>query len=858
MVKRVLSGIYFALALFTLAIISSSNAEAVDIDLEPINFTFNPSYPLIGEEMEISFEIVNNGNEPANEVKIVVWNSTSECDVDDECVPVFQTTETTIDQNKKAIIEFMCKPDGIDGCGGVGDHTLTISVDYEDDIVETNEDNNKIVHEYEVFSEGLADLRRAEGELFPILITPEVPAVGDSVDLIVFFENGGRDSCTEFKIKFEQTLDGQTGTVEDPRVYTIIEPGAPAQFNITWQPDKVGTYEITITLDSGSDIEEFNEDDNTFSMEFYIREHTPELTLNVFRNITVNPTDYWLDDIYSGHEVNLTTYILNEDYATSASSVRVGYYDLPQNGTESLIGYAFIDTLENATRNGNEIFAGTDSATVTWRSDSGTEILGNHTIIVRVDPLDEIEEWVEDDNNFTFRLVVLESKPDINIVDLQVIGEPVRGIPSDIQATVFNEGSAYVSNYPIEIRIDGELIDSWEVTVNQGEFLNLTISHTWQVQQPSISVVGDSASKFDELNENNNVNSLLINVAAPEYDFGMSEITANDPLFKGDHMQVSFLVTNKRAEIPDFKFSLYVDNSTTPELQSYGIDGNAIYYVLEENLGYNETRLVSIFWRTTDAAGEFNITVIGEISGSDFVDLNETDNKLNLSVTVKPRNFQLSVEMRNLPNTIYLNQTLEISVSALNFGPEICCECPDDTMNMSGASADCIGAEISLFIDGELFEIYQTEPLGRVNGEEIRTFFWTPLEAGEYLIEARIDPDNIIDEFDETDNEASANVNVTIEEYVEEEPVVVDDEDSLINEPLVWVPLIGLSLAGIGAFIYSRIGDGGDYFDNYEPNSSQGGQVNTQQSGFRYNPETGETIDMRTGEIIQEGGKKKN
>ena len=130
--------------------------------------------------------------------------------------------------------------------------------------------------------------------------------------------------------------------------------------------------------------------------------------------------------------------------------------------------------------------------------------------------------------------------------------------------------------------------------------------------------------------------------------------------------------------------------------------------VFEENLGYNESRSVSIFWRTTDVAGDFNLTVVGEISGSDFVDLNETDNILNLNVTVKPRNFQLSVEMRNLPNTIYLNQTLEISVSALNFGPEICCECPDDTINMTGASADCIGAEISLFIDGELFEIYQT------------------------------------------------------------------------------------------------------------------------------------------------------
>ena len=115
------------------------------------------------------------------------------------------------------------------------------------------------------------------------------------------------------------------------------------------------------------------------------------MTLNEFRNITVDPVDYWLDDIYSGHEVNLTTFILNEDYVTSASSVRVGYYDLPENGTETLIGYAFIDNLENATRNGNEIFAGTDSATVTWKSDTGTDILGNHTIIVRVDPLDEIE-----------------------------------------------------------------------------------------------------------------------------------------------------------------------------------------------------------------------------------------------------------------------------------------------------------------------------------------------------------------------------------------------------------------------------------------------------------------------------------
>ena len=857
MVNRLLTAMYFAFTFFVLSLLFSSNAEAVDVDLEPINFTFNPDYPINGEPIEISFEVVNNGNEPANEVKIVVWNSTSECDSDDQCVPVFESTESVIDQTKKATIEFTCKPDGLDGCGGLGDHVLTISIDYEEDIDETNEDNNKIVHEYTVFEQELADLGVNDGELFPIIFTPEVPAIGDSVDILVVFENSGRDSCTEFKIKFEQSINGETKTIDDPRVYTIIDPGAPAQFNITWQPDEVGLFQINIYLDSGEDIEEFNEDDNVFSQEVYVREHTPELTLNEFRNISVDPVDYWLEDIFTSHEVNLTTYILNEDYVTSASSVRVGYYDLPENGTESLIGYAFIDNIDNATRNGEEIFGGTESATVTWSSETGTDILGNHTIIVRIDPLNEIEEWVEDDNNFSFRLVVLESKPDINILDLQVIGKPIRGIPSDIQVTIFNEGSAYVSKFPIDLRIDGELINSWEITANQGEFLNLTVSHTWQVQQPSISVRGDPSSQFDELDEDNNVNSLLVNVAAPEYDFSIIDMTANDPVFKGDHMELSLLIVNNRAEIPDFQFSLYVDNSSTPEFQNYDFEGNPVYYKYEENLGYNETRLVTLFWRTTDTAGSFNLTVIGEISGNDFVDMNETDNIANLSVIVKPRNFQLSVEMRNLPNTIFLNQTLEITVSALNFGPEICCECPQDTMNMTGASSDCIGAEISLFIDGELFEIYQTEPLGRVNGEEVRTFFWTPVEPGQYLIEAKIDPDNIIDEFDETDNEASANVNVTIEEFVEEEKVVVEDDDSLINEPLVWLPLIGLSIAGIGMFIYNRIGDSGDYFDDYgDSDNLQSSGVKTQQSGFRFNPETGETIDLKTGEIIGKDGKK--
>ena len=74
------------------------------------------------------------------------------------------------------------------------DRVLTISVDYDDDIVETDEDNNKIVYEFTIYQQPLANLRPLPAEL-NIMFTPENPAEGDSVDILVLFDNDGRDDC---------------------------------------------------------------------------------------------------------------------------------------------------------------------------------------------------------------------------------------------------------------------------------------------------------------------------------------------------------------------------------------------------------------------------------------------------------------------------------------------------------------------------------------------------------------------------------------------------------------------------------------------------------------------------------------
>ena len=446
---------------------------------------------------------------------------------------------------------------------------------------------------------------------------------------------------------------------------------------------------------------------------------------------------------------------------------------------------------------------------------------------------------------------MLESKPDITIHDIFVEGTAIRGIPSNIIITAFNKGSADLVNCPIELRIDGEVIDTWTLNLNEGEFYNITGEYTWNEQQPSVGGHSDSSKNIEELDESNNVKSILVNVAAPEYDLTLVSVDALDTIFRGDTVEMIVQVKNNQAKIPSFALYVYLDNSTSPEVQTYDFEGNAIYYVPQQNLAYEDIRFVTVFWRSTTLVGLHNITIEAKIIDSDFEDVNFSDNKVNLSIFVKPKNFQLSVEMLYLPSQIYLNQTLEISVSALNFGPEICCECPESVTNMENASMDCIGAEISLFIDGALFEIYQTKPLGRVNGEEIRVFYWQPIVPGTYYLEAIIDPDNIIDEYNELDNRAYAEVNVTVEEFVIVEPEEVADEESFFNEPLIWAPLIILGIAGVGMFIYSRLGEGDDYLEYYEEsdNAQKIGGV-SQQSGFRYDPATGQTINTETGEVI--------
>ena len=70
--KRLTSAIVAIFGAVLVLFLFTGEAEA--IDLEPVNFTFSPDYPIQGEGLEIYFEVVNHDPiNPATDVKIIVF-----------------------------------------------------------------------------------------------------------------------------------------------------------------------------------------------------------------------------------------------------------------------------------------------------------------------------------------------------------------------------------------------------------------------------------------------------------------------------------------------------------------------------------------------------------------------------------------------------------------------------------------------------------------------------------------------------------------------------------------------------------------------------------------------------------------
>ena len=766
--RWILAGLLTAVAIGLLLSVPGADAEP---DLEPRNMTIDPIDPQDGEVIEVEFDVYNNGEhpEPATNVTVRVW-------VDNQSVEniIHEEVLDLVTGGLASKVEFSWPADG------TGDRMFIVNVDPENETTETNEDNNDLDYDFHVYSGPVAELHFIDDN--SIITSPEDPAMGDPVDILALFQNDGRGDANFFHIRYEAIIDNTTTEIATIEI-TNLPGGANGQANVTWNPAQTGLYTLRVILDSANELEEPVEDNNTQEFNILVHAHTPELTPNAARGITLTPMDSWLTEPFQNHDIWLMAEIFNEDPYEVAYNVTVQFYHQPANGSRQPIANGTIANITNGRRVDDNIIPGSAQVTVRWGLATGTALAGNHTLFIEIDPEGEIDEWNRDDNNLSQNVTLLEPRPDLTVVEVRAPGDHNIGIPSLIEATVYNRGALGVLRATVELRVEFKLTHTWEVTLGEGNFTNVSYQHVWATQDNQLNVECDPDDEIPELDDDNNVGSERVLAATPKVDVTLRNLTHASELFYGHSLAIDITVHNQLAAISQLQVSLKINNI------------NDVLWNLDENFGYNETRVLRLYWNASSGSGLQNLTIA--IMPLDVVspDLNLSDNLLTSNFTIKLRQYELFLDPLSVkPREALLNQTLTITVFVRNSGPDVLAN----------------GTAVLFYVlDTDHQEQKRTGSLDRVVGFTTVRFTWTPPAPGNYTVRVVVDPENEIDEPDETNNQALGFANVSHEETEDATPVPVSKDNSILRSPMLWLPFLILLALAVGALIKLR--KQGDY-----------------------------------------------
>ncbi|MDT8317351.1 MAG: CARDB domain-containing protein, partial [bacterium] len=372
--------------------------------------------------------------------------------------------------------------------------------------------------------------------------------------------------------------------------------------------------------------------------------------------------------------------------------------------------------------------------------------------------------------------------PDLSIKseDITFIPEKLTSLPTSvvIKADINNFGRTDVQQARV-VLYDGDAIPENKIGEQMLAFLgNSAITVTFQVTVEDGSehryyIVADSEGAVDEPNESNNI-ALKILYPEPTYDLELnssSVILSEAVVDKFEEVTIISEVSNHGTmDAYNVLVKYYIEEEGAP------------HFIASENLevvAANSTVTSNVVWKT-DKAGD-NMSLIVEADPFNvFAELSEENNsgttqiKVNDLVLTDPNLVVSYNDITITPNPV--NETEDIHISAI-------------IRNNGYASAENIVVNFYRGIPGSggLFLGSRTiEALG-VGASSTLTVDWTNIQgSGEKIIYIAVDPDDIVGEIAEDDNEAFTTVQVislpdlfVAEGSIEIAPVLPREDDQL-------------------------------------------------------------------------------
>lgn len=341
-----------------------------------------------------------------------------------------------------------------------------------------------------------------------ISLSPQEPAIGDTVTITVTIKNQGTEAAGASQVEcYVDNIILATKSV------SALNAGTATTVAFTWQV-QAGSHTFKAVADSAGVITETNETNNirTFTMSTL----AADLTIQSLTWAPQNPS--------KGDNIVITVSVRNMGSLKSRATSVTLYVDGVSTGSQD------IDAINPGS---------TVTRTFNW-----VALSGQHTIKAAVDVPDYNKESDETNNEQSSSFSTLP--PDLIIQAVTWTPEnPARNDPVTFIVTVKNQGSGRADSCELGYFIDDIYIAAVPVgTLGAGVSSNVTFTWTALPETHNLKTVVDYYSKVVESDETNNENIIFISTTSPDLIIKDLSWTPQDAGV-GDNMTFTVIIKNQ-------------------------------------------------------------------------------------------------------------------------------------------------------------------------------------------------------------------------------------------------------------------------------------------------------------------------
>jgi len=370
---------------------------------------------------------------------------------------------------------------------------------------------------------------------------------------------------------------------------------------------------------------------------------------------------------------------------------------------------------------------GSIDVSLVWRPTAA----GNYTLKVIADSASSINESNEDNNEYSTQAEVGDQpQPDLTVTDIDVPTAIYTDVATTVTATIANSGDEDIADgFKIKLKANGATIDTAIIAaLDAGGSVSADLEWTPATSGDyTLKVTADSSYDIDESNENNNRETIEVEVT--EQPEGTDLVVTDTDLPDSIYIDAAATITATISNVGDddisdnFEVKLKVNGATIDTITITALDAGGIVSA-------------DLEW-TPATSGDYTLKVTAD-SGDAIDESSENNNEYSVQAEVNEQpQPDLTVTDIAAPAVIYTDAATTITATINNIGNQDITGNFKVRLNANGTPVDTI-------------TITALDAGGSVSAD----FEWTPATSGDYTLKVTADSGDAIDESSESNNES--------------------------------------------------------------------------------------------------------